>query len=214
VETQENPREVVDPVRRGAASAEGVLHAAVEAFHHSVGLRVLGSSLDVLDVEQAAQGGPQGGGELGPAVRCYDCRYSESAHPSLKQCICAVYCCSGGDGYRLRPTGGSVNDGEQIGKPFGWRQGAYQVHVDVAEMAGGYRDVLRGYLYMAVDFGPLAAQAGLHPGGDICRETFPNIPGGDEAAGRLLARMGGTVEMFEYLSQEVPGHQQAECAGG
>ncbi len=33
-----------------------------------LGLRVVGSSLVVLDVEQAAEGGPQGGGELGPAV--------------------------------------------------------------------------------------------------------------------------------------------------
>jgi hypothetical protein len=59
---------VVDPVRHGAAGAEGVLQAAVEVFYHPVGLRVVGSSLVVLDVEQAAEGGPQGGGELGPAV--------------------------------------------------------------------------------------------------------------------------------------------------
>jgi hypothetical protein len=37
------------------------------------------------------------------------------------------------------------------------RQGAHQIHVDVAETVGGYRDVLWGYLYMAVDLGPLAA---------------------------------------------------------
>ncbi len=59
---------MVDPVRHGAAGAEGVLQAAVEVFYHPVGLRVVGSSLVVLDVEQAAEGGPQGGGELGPAV--------------------------------------------------------------------------------------------------------------------------------------------------
>jgi hypothetical protein len=59
---------VVDPVPRGAAGAEGVLQAAVEAFYQSVGLRMVGSSLVVLYVEQAAEGGPQGGGELGPAV--------------------------------------------------------------------------------------------------------------------------------------------------
>ncbi len=65
---QEDPWEVVDPVRRGAAGAEGILQAAVEAFYHPIGLRVVGSHLAVLDVEQAAEGGPQGGGELGPAV--------------------------------------------------------------------------------------------------------------------------------------------------
>jgi hypothetical protein len=65
---KEDPREVINPVRRGEAGAEGVLQAAVEAFNHLVGLRVVGSSLVVLDVEQAAEGGPKGGGELGPAV--------------------------------------------------------------------------------------------------------------------------------------------------
>ncbi len=59
---------MVDPVRRSAAGAEGVLKAAVEAFYHPVGLRVVGSCLVVLNVEQAAEGGPQGGGELGPVV--------------------------------------------------------------------------------------------------------------------------------------------------
>ena len=42
MEAQEDPREVV------------------EAFHHPVGLWVVGSGLVVLDVEQAAEGGPQG----------------------------------------------------------------------------------------------------------------------------------------------------------
>jgi hypothetical protein len=85
--------------------------------------------------------------------------------------------------------------------------------MDVAETAGGYRDVLRRYLYMAVDLGPLTAQAGLCPGGDICGETFPYIPGGDEAAGCPLARVGGPVAMFENLSPKVPWHQRAEGAG-
>ncbi len=35
---------------------------------HPVRLRVAGGGLVVLNVEQAAEGGPQGGGELGPAV--------------------------------------------------------------------------------------------------------------------------------------------------
>jgi hypothetical protein len=59
---------VVDPVRRGAVGAEGVLQTAVETFYHPVRLRVVGGGLVLLDVEQAAEGGPKGGGELGPAV--------------------------------------------------------------------------------------------------------------------------------------------------
>ncbi len=41
---------MVDPVRHGAAGAEGVLQAVVEAFYHPVGLWVVGSGLVVLDV--------------------------------------------------------------------------------------------------------------------------------------------------------------------
>jgi hypothetical protein len=86
--------------------------------------------------------------------------------------------------------------------------------MDVAKTAGGYWDVLRRYLYVAVDLGTLVAQASLCPGGDICGETFPYIPGGDEAGGRPPAGVGGPVEMYKDLSPKVPGHQRAESAGG
>ncbi len=62
--------------------------------HHPFGLRMvccrLGSGM--LDVKQVAQGGPQGGGELGSAVLCDDCWDPKSALPFLKQSICAVDC--------------------------------------------------------------------------------------------------------------------------
>ena len=45
--------------------------------------------------------------------------------------------------------------------------GSHQVHVDVGEAACRDQDVLRKYLDMAVNFGPLAVQAGLCPGRDI-----------------------------------------------
>jgi hypothetical protein len=86
--------------------------------------------------------------------------------------------------------------------------------MDVAETAGGYCDVLRGYLYMAVDLCPLAVQAGFCPGGDIRGKTFSDIPGGNEAAGRPPIWVGRTVKMFKNLSPQVPGDQRAEGAGG
>jgi hypothetical protein len=64
-----------------------------------------------------------------------------------------------------------------MGETFGDGQGAYQVHVDVAETACRDWDVLWRYLDMAVNFGSLAVQAGFCPGRDIRREAFPNIPG-------------------------------------
>jgi hypothetical protein len=86
--------------------------------------------------------------------------------------------------------------------------------VDVAETVCGYWDLLQRYLYVAVDLGPLAVQAGLCPGGDVCGETFPNIPAGDQAAGRPPAGMSGPVEVFKSLSPEFSGHQRVEGAGG
>jgi hypothetical protein len=74
--------------------------------------------LGMLDVKQVAQGGPQGGGELGSAVLCDDCWDPKSAHPSLKQSICAVDWSGGGNAYRFRPAGNSVHDSEQVGETF------------------------------------------------------------------------------------------------
>jgi hypothetical protein len=65
---------------------------------------------------------------------------------------------------------------------------------------------------MAVNFGPLAAEAGFCPGCEVCGEAFPYIPGGDEAAGRPLARVSGSVEVFEYLPPKVSGYQQAKSS--
>jgi hypothetical protein len=42
---------MVHPVCHGPAGAEGVLQAAVKAFHHPIRLRVVGGRLAVLDLE-------------------------------------------------------------------------------------------------------------------------------------------------------------------
>jgi hypothetical protein len=109
---------VVHPVRLGATGQERVLETAVEAFYHHVRLRVVCCRLGMLDVEQVAQGGPQGGGELGPAVRCDDSWDPRSAHqPSLKQSIHTVYCCDGGYRCRFWLAGGPVHE-EQVDETF------------------------------------------------------------------------------------------------
>ena len=54
-----------------------------------------------------------------------------------------------------------------MSEAFGGWQGAYQVHMDMAETACWDWNVLRWYLDVAVNLGPLAAQAGFSPGCDI-----------------------------------------------
>jgi hypothetical protein len=79
--------------------------------------------------------------------------------------------------------------------------------MDVTEAVCGDQNVLRRYLDMAWYLGPLAMQATPCPGSDIRGKSFPYVPPGDEAAGRLHARVAGPVQVIEYLLAEVPGHQ-------
>ncbi len=46
----------------------------------------------------------------------------------------------------------------------------------MAENAPGYQYVLSQDLYVAVELGPLAVQAGPRPGSDIIGETFLYVP--------------------------------------
>jgi hypothetical protein len=101
---------VVCPVVNGAAGPERVFEVTLEALHQTIGLQMVACCLGLLDVEQVSQGGPQGEGERGTAVLMNDRRDAESAHPPLKQSICAVYCCGGGDRDRLGPAGSFVHD--------------------------------------------------------------------------------------------------------
>ncbi len=53
----------------------------------------------------------------------------------------------------------------------------------MTEPVRGQQYVLWLYLYVAMDFGPLAVKAGPCPGGDFVRESLPTYLEGDEAAG-------------------------------
>jgi hypothetical protein len=65
--------------------------------------------------------------------------------------------------------------------------------VDVTKTAPGHRYVLRRYLDVVVYLGPLAVQAFSRPGSDIRGQSFPYLPGGDEAADCLYSRVGSPV---------------------
>ncbi len=92
--------------------------------------------------------------------------------------------------------------------PSGRWKGTHQIHVDVAETAGGYRNVLRRYLYVAVDFSSLSEKASLCPVVDVVGQSFPHVPGGNEAAGCTHTWMGRAVEVVEHLAAEVRGNQR------
>jgi hypothetical protein len=87
--------------------------------------------------------------------------------------------------------------------------------MDVAETAGGDGDVLRRYLYVAMDLGALAEKAFFCPGVDVIGKIFPYVPGGDEAAGRSHTWVSRAVEVVEHLAAEFCGDQRAKrtCRG-
>ncbi len=68
----------------------------MEAFDKIIGQPVVGCCLCMLDVEQVAQGGLQGGGELGAEVGCDD---------------------------SFEPAGSSIHDSKQVGKTLGYWKG-------------------------------------------------------------------------------------------
>ncbi len=53
---------------------------------------------------------------------------------------------------------------------------------------------------MAVDFDPLAVQAGPCPVGDFIRDSLPDIPGGDEVAGSSHTWVCRTMWVVKNLS--------------
>ena len=68
-ETEKNPGKMVVPVSHSAAGKESGHEMAVEPFHKTVGLGMVGGGRLVRDVEVRAEGNPQGRGELRTAVR-------------------------------------------------------------------------------------------------------------------------------------------------
>jgi hypothetical protein len=78
------------PVGGGCPGLLGVFQPPVEPLYQPVRLRVVSGSGGVVDVEQAAQGRPQGGRELGPSVECDGCQHSEPGDPAGEKGPCTV----------------------------------------------------------------------------------------------------------------------------
>jgi hypothetical protein len=93
----------------------------------------------VSDIEQIAQGCPQGGCELGPSVGGDGGRHSEPGDPAGEEGPGAVCGDDGGKRYCLWPPRCFVDDGEQVSVAVRGQQRADQVNVDVGERGGEAR---------------------------------------------------------------------------
>ncbi len=93
---------------RGGPGQQSVFQPPVEPLHQPVRLWVVISGGGVVDVEQTAQGRPQGGRELGPSVRGYGGWHSGPGDPACKEGSDAVCVGDGGKQDCLWPPRCSV----------------------------------------------------------------------------------------------------------
>ena len=163
-ETEEDPGEMVEPVSSGAAGPEGSFQPAVKSFHEAVGLRMVGGGGLMRDVEARAERSPESRGELRTSVGSDDVRHTKTSNPMMHQGGGTVIGGGGGQRNSLRPTGGSVNDGEQVGVSRRGRKGTYQVHMNVGETSNWERNDRRAKVSVMVDFACLTRQTGTAPG--------------------------------------------------
>jgi hypothetical protein len=89
----------------------------------------------------------------------------------------------------LNPTGGSVNDSEDVGVALGGRKGTDQVNMNVGKTTGRNGNGRRRGRNVVVNFGSLAGNTLLCPEIDVTCHAVPKESGSDEATGGSDTRM-------------------------
>ena len=83
---------------------------------------------------------------------------------------------------------------------------SHQVHMEMGETVGRYRDGLDRCCWLCSNFGPLAFSTVTTPAADICRHAFPHKPGRHKASGGPDARVGQCVYGREHFLPPGNGH--------
>ncbi len=83
----------------------------------------------------------------------------------------------------FNPTGGPVNDGENMGMTLRGRKGSYQVNMNVGETTGRDRNRSRRRGNVLVNLGSLAGNTLLGPEVDVTGHAVPKESGSDQATG-------------------------------
>ena len=114
-ETEKNPGKMVVPVSHSAAGKESGHEMAVEPFHKTVGLGMVGGGRLVRDVEVRAEGNLQGRGELGLRLEVIISGTPKTRNPVVNQSGGTVRRHGGGQRNGFRPARSAVNKGEEVG---------------------------------------------------------------------------------------------------
>ncbi len=178
-----------NPVGRSAAATEGGLEAAMKTFKDTVGLGMKSSGGDGGNVEEIGKVGPKGRNKLGTAVRGDGMWNTKAGNPSGTQGISTGACGRGRKRDSLDPTGGPINDGENVGVVLGGRKGANEVNMNVGKTTGRNRNRSRRWGNVLMDFGSLAGNTLPGPEVDVAGHAVPKETGSDQATGGPDTRM-------------------------
>ena len=106
---------MVKPVSSRRTSPKSIFEAAVKTFDEPIGLRMVGGGGAVLDVELGTKAVPESRGELRAPVRGDGGGYSKAGNPVVNEGGGTSIGSGGGEGNGFWPTGGAVNNGEEMG---------------------------------------------------------------------------------------------------
>ena len=106
---------MVKPVSSRRTSPKSIFEAVVETFNEPIGLRMVGGGGVVLDVELATKAVPESRGELRVPFKGDGVGHPKVGNPVVNEGGCTSIGSGGGEGNSFWPTGGAVNNGEEMG---------------------------------------------------------------------------------------------------
>ena len=114
---------------------------------------MVGGGRVVGDVELLAEMRPEGRGELRATIRGDVGGNTKAGNPLMYEGLGAVGGGGRGHGNGLHPSGGAINDGEEMSVARRRRQGTHQIDVQVLKAGGGNRYGYRRPVHVAVTLG-------------------------------------------------------------
>jgi hypothetical protein len=162
----------------------------VETFNETIGLGMIGSGGLVVNIEERAKVGPEGGSKLRATVRSNNSRKTKAGNPGGEEGGGAVGGGSRGKWDNFRPSGGAVNDGEEVSETVGRRKWANEVNMNVGKFLWWDRNVLWDSVSVVMNLGALAGGTLAGPVGNLCGHTMPDETGSDEAFSGADSRVG------------------------
>jgi hypothetical protein len=105
-------------------------------------------------------------------------RKAKTGNPGGTEVVCTGTGGWGGKRNSLNPTGGTVNDREDVSVPLRGRERTNKINMDVGKTTGGKRNGCGGGGNVFVNFGSLARNTLSGPEANVPGHPVPNETGG------------------------------------